>query len=140
VQIGELTLELDQGMMRTGDVASAACAGTHARCSRHHRPDHRRVLGHPEIVVGAPHNHRAGPLRRMPERVREAAGEPLEIGKYPIPALISEPAKRLLEILFVVHCGRAEALFRTLPRWFLMLFRVPCRGGKYDPWLLSELS
>jgi hypothetical protein len=34
----------------------------------------------------------------MPDRVREAAGEPLEIGKYPIPPLIPEPTKGVLEI------------------------------------------
>jgi hypothetical protein len=46
-----------------------------------------------------------GPRQHLTGSAREAAGEPLEIGKYPIPPLISEPTKGVLEIMRVVHVG-----------------------------------
>ena len=50
-------------------------------------------------------------LRRVPDRVRKATREPLEIGKNPIPPLIPQPAKGVLEILLVLHITGAEAFF-----------------------------
>ncbi len=88
MQVGELALELDQRMVGAGDVAGAAGAGAHAGCGLDHRADHLWVLAHAEIVVGAPHDDVARPLRRVPDRAREASGEPLEIGEHPVAALV----------------------------------------------------
>ena len=54
VQVGELALELDVVMRRAGDVARAAGAGADRIDRLVHGGEHRRVLAHAEIVVGAP--------------------------------------------------------------------------------------
>ena len=64
-QIGELGFELDQRMVRAGDVAGAAGAGADARGGLHHGADHLRVLAHAEIVVGAPDGDLALAVRRQ---------------------------------------------------------------------------
>ena len=75
MQVGELALELDQRMVGARDVAGAAGAGAHAGRGLDHGADHLGMLAHAEIVVGAPHDHVARPLRGMPDRARETAGD-----------------------------------------------------------------
>ena len=103
MEVGKLALEVDQRMIGASDIAGAACAGTHTRCGFDHRPDDLRVLTHPEVIIGAPDDDVARPLRGMPDCVREAAGKPLEIGKYPVAALIPELGKGICKIRVVIH-------------------------------------
>ena len=62
VQVGELALELDQRMVGAGDIAGAAGAGAHAGGDVDHGADHLGVLGHAEIIVGAPDHDLARPV------------------------------------------------------------------------------
>jgi hypothetical protein len=55
VQIGELALAQHMHMAVAGDVARAAGAGTDRAQGLLHRPEHRRMLPHAEIVVRAPY-------------------------------------------------------------------------------------
>jgi len=48
------------------------------------------VLAHAEIIVGAPDHDVALALRRMPDRVREAARDPLEVGENTVAALVMQ--------------------------------------------------
>ena len=93
VQVGELALKLDQGMIVAGDVAGAAGAGSHPRRGLDHGADHLRVLAHAEVVVRAPDHDILRPLRRMPNRIGKAAGDPLQIGKDPVTPLAATTAR-----------------------------------------------
>ena len=123
VQIGELALKLDQRVIVAGDVAGAAGAGAHPRRGLDHGADHLRMLAHAEIVVRAPDHDILRPLRRMPDRMRKTAGDPLEIGKHPVAPLVMQPGERVGKIGTVIHKfpafrdGRARprALFRVVP-------------------------
>ena len=88
VQVGELALKLDQRMIIAGDVAGAAGAGAHPGRGLDHGADHLGMLAHAEIVVGAPDHDVLRALRRMPDRMRKAAGDALEIGKNAIAPLV----------------------------------------------------
>ena len=103
MQVGELTLQLDQRMVSAGDVAGAAGAGAHAGGDIDHGADHLRVLGHAEIIVGTPDHDLAGAFRRMPQRVRESAGDAFKIGEYSIAALVVQLAQRAIEKSVVIH-------------------------------------
>jgi hypothetical protein len=90
VQIGELTLELDQRMVGAGNIAGAPGAGARAGRGLDHGADHLGVLAHAEIIVGAPDHDVAGALRRVPDRMREPAGDALEIREHPVAALVPQ--------------------------------------------------
>ena len=130
VQVGELAFEFDQRMIVAGDVARAACAGAHPGRGLDHRADHLRVLPHAEVIVRAPDHDVLRALRRMPDRVRETARDPLKVGKYPIPALVPQPAERIGEIGTIVHeCPAFRGSRRTQPQnSFLEGFQANCRG------------
>jgi len=104
-------LELDHRVIVTGDIAGAAGASAHAGCGLDHGADHLRVLAHAEIVVGTPDHDRRLPVRRMPDSVREAAGDALEIGEQVTP-LAMEPPERIGKndnsCGFRVRLGRAR--------------------------------
>jgi hypothetical protein len=62
-----------------------------------------RVLTHAEVVVGAPDYDLARALRRVPDRMRKAAGDALEIGKHPVAALAAQPSNRIGKEGIIVH-------------------------------------
>src|SRR6516162_8046075 len=90
-------------MIVAGDVASAARAGPGAPSGLDHGADHLRILAHAQVIVGAPDHHVARPLRRMPNRVWEAIGDTLEIGKDAIATLRLQACQGITEIAVVVH-------------------------------------
>ena len=112
VEVGELGLELDQRVVGAGDVARAAGADAHPPGRVGHGRDHRLVLAHAEIVVGAPDDDLAGLVPVPPQRVGEAPGDALQIGEDAIAPLGMERGDRLGEDRLIVH--RAALLFRTL--------------------------
>src|SRR3954454_8666354 len=90
-------------MIGAGDIARAARARAHARCGLDHRADHLRMLPHAEVVVRAPDDDVAAPLRRMPDRVRKPAGDALKVCEYAIAPLLVQAAQRIRENAVVVH-------------------------------------
>src|SRR3954452_6661097 len=90
-------------MMRAGDVAGAAGAGADAGRGLDHRAHYLRVLAHAEIIVRAPDHDVALTLRRVPERMREPAGNALEIGEHAVAPLGVETIKGGIEELGVIH-------------------------------------
>src|SRR5215213_1437095 len=90
-------------MIGARDIARAAGARAHARRRLDHRADHLRMLAHAEIIVGAPDDDVALALRRMPVRVREPAGDALEIGKHAIAPLLAQRCQGSGENGIVVH-------------------------------------
>ena len=121
VQVGELMLELDQRVIGAGDVAGTAGAGADAGRGLDHRADHLRVLAHAEIIVRAPDHDVTAPLGGMPERVRETAGDALEVDENPIAPLLAQLLQRGREICLVVHPSRLSpatrlVAFRNVPR------------------------
>src|SRR3989442_16007024 len=103
MQIGQLLLELDQRMMGAGDVAGAAGAGADTGCGLDHGADHFRMLAHAEIVVGAPDHDIAATLRRVPDRMRKASCDPLEIGENAVAPLVMQAAEGGAEEFAVIH-------------------------------------
>ncbi len=103
MQVGELALELDQRMVGAGDVAGAARAGAHAGRGLHHGADHLGVLAHAEVIIRAPDDDVARPIRRVPDRAREAPGEPLEVGENPVAALVPEAGEGPGEMCGIIH-------------------------------------
>src|SRR3974377_1824651 len=121
MQVSELTLELDQRVIGAGNVARAAGARPHACGHIDHRADHLWVLRHAEVVVGAPDDDFAGPLRGVPERMRETTGDTLEVGKNAVAALIPEGIQCRRKKRVVIHDDffpppARGALFRGVPR------------------------
>src|ERR1700712_5919788 len=90
-------------MMGAGDVARAAGAGADAGGGLDHGADHLGMLSHAEIVVGTPDHDVARALWGMPHRVREPAGDTLEIGENPVAPLIMQAAEGGREKLAVIH-------------------------------------
>src|SRR5713226_2988707 len=106
--------------MGAGDVAGAAGAGTDPGRGLDHGADHFRVLAHAEIVVRAPDHDVALALRRVPDRMREPARDPLEVGENPVAPLITQAVEGGREELAVIHrktwCGTGRSgvrLFRA---------------------------
>src|SRR5579871_5301391 len=94
---------MDEGMVGAGDIARAAGAGADARGSLNHCADHLRMLAHAQIVVGAPDHHVARPLRRMPHRVWETAGETFEVRENAVAPLVMQAVEGGTEELVVFH-------------------------------------
>src|SRR5258705_4563251 len=89
--------------MGARDVAGAAGAGADPGRGLDHGPDHLGVLPHSEVVVGAPDHDVVRPLWGMPHRMGESAGDPLEVGEYPIAPLIVQAAEGGSEERAVIH-------------------------------------
>src|SRR5690242_3567650 len=109
-------------MIGAGDVAGAAGAGADAGRGLDHGADHFRMLAHAEIVVGAPDHDIARPLRGVPNRMREPAGDAFEIGEDAVAALVMEAAEGVIEELAVIHHeawtgGGFRHLIRAFPAW-----------------------
>ena len=120
MQVGELALKLDQRVIVAGDVAGAAGAGAHFGRGFDHGADDLGVLAHAEIVVRAPDHDVTRPLRRVPERMREAPGDTLEVGKDAVATLGVQPSQGIGEKRVIIHrvfpdLGR---LIGTLPGYF----------------------
>ncbi len=105
MQVGEFALELHQRMIVAGDIAGAAGAGTHPGRSLDHGADHLGILAHAEVVVGAPDNDVFCALRRVPQRVRKASGNALEVGEYPIAPFGMKAPQRPGEIVVIIDVG-----------------------------------
>ena len=118
VQVGELLLERDQGMIGAGDVAGAAGAGAHPGRGLHHRPDHLGVLAHAQIVVGAPHDDVTGAVGGMPNGARKAPGQTFQVGKNPIAPLVLEPGESAGKKHVVIHENLPGGPIGTLQEHF----------------------
>src|SRR6478672_11792411 len=108
-------------MIGASDVASTPRPGAHARRGFDHCSDHLRVLTHSQVIIGAPDDHVARPMRGVPDRAREAAGKPLQIGEDSIAALIPEPGEGIGKIGVVIHSLLPPAkrgLFWNAPKLF----------------------
>ena len=90
-------------MIGAGNISRAACARTHTRGRFNHGSDHLRMLRHSEVVVGTPDDDIARAMRRMPNCVREPAGDALKVGKHPVTPFIPQPLESRREITFVIH-------------------------------------
>src|SRR5665811_2264084 len=101
--------------MGAGDVAGAPRAGADSGGGFHHGADHFRVLPHAEIVVGAPDHDVARAHRGMPHRVREPAGDALEIGENPVAPLVMQAVEGGTEKLAVIH--RKTWKRSVMPEW-----------------------
>src|SRR5262249_40839660 len=87
VQIGQLPLKLDQGVIGPCNIARAARAHTNTHRGFDEGGDYLGVLSHSEIVVRAPDNHFGPSFQRMANGVWKAAGDALEVGKHAIASL-----------------------------------------------------
>src|SRR6266436_272530 len=126
-------------MMGARDVAGAAGAGADPRGGLDHGADHLGVLAHAEIVVGTPDHDIARPLRGMPRRMREPAGDALEVGENPVAPLLMQAVKGDTEELAVIH--RKNLKQDVMPersKPFLERFQLCCRAGKALPAALWE--
>ena len=103
VQIGEFPLQQHVIVVGAGDVAGAAGAGAATVERLVHRRQHRGVLAHAEIVVGAPHGDLAGAVRMVMPGTGKGAGLALEIGKYAIASFAMKTFKLPAKISLVVH-------------------------------------
>src|SRR3954467_18134 len=96
-------------MIGARDIARAARACAHARRGFDHRADHLRMLPHAEVVIRAPDDDVAAPLWRMPDRVREAPRDALEVREYAIAPLLVQAAQRIRENGVVVHSSGSRS-------------------------------
>ena len=103
VQIGELGLELDMIVSRSGDIARAARARADLLDRLMHGVPHDRVLAHAEIIVGAPHRHLAGAA--FGEMIGGGVGPAaaLQIGEDAVAAFAMQDFQMLTKAILVVH-------------------------------------
>src|SRR6267154_5446407 len=90
-------------MVVARDVAGAAGAGADRPQGLFHRPEHRGVLTHAEIVVRAPNGDLGADA--VIKGAREAAAAPLEVGKDAIPPFGMQRTETLSEKALVIHGG-----------------------------------
>src|ERR1700740_3616897 len=57
MEIGKLAFQKHVVMASPGNVACSACAGSNSIECLVHRCEHRRMLTHPEVIIGTPHSH-----------------------------------------------------------------------------------
>src|SRR5207248_4060823 len=112
-------------MMGARDITGAAGAGADAGRGLDHGADHFRMLAHAEIVVGAPDHDITATLRRVPDRMREAARDPFEVGENAVAPLVMRAVEGVAEKFAVIHhktwngTGRiGHPSFRIEPRLF----------------------
>ena len=103
VQVGELGLEFNNGVVGAGNVAGAAGADADFCRGVAHRRDHVRMAAHAEIIVRAPDGDVAGGGAPAPFGLGEGIGVAREIGEDAVAALGLQRADRGLEIAPVVH-------------------------------------
>ena len=101
VQVRQLLLEQHVVVVRAGDVAGSARARAATVERLVHGPDHRRVLCHAEVVVGAPDGH-LGLVATM-GHAGEAAGAALQFGEHAVIAVQPERVDLVAEELLVIH-------------------------------------
>jgi hypothetical protein len=103
MEVGQFTLELDERVIGTGNVAGAASSGAHAGRGLDHGADHLRMLAHAEVIVRAPDHDVARAVGRMPFGARKTASMALEVGKNSIPALVPQFGQCLREMSLIIH-------------------------------------
>ena len=104
VEVGERTLELDQRPVGARNVARAAGADAELAGGLLHRGDHRGMLAHAEIVVGAPDGDLARVVGRVAiEGARKPPGDALEVGKDAVALLLAKRVDGILEESAIVH-------------------------------------
>src|SRR5262249_42038058 len=96
-------------MIVAGDVAGAASTGAHARRRFDHGADHFWMLAHAEIIVGTPNHDLLRPIRRMPDGMREAAGDALEIGEHAIAPFLVHAGKRGGKEMIIGHMAKSSS-------------------------------
>src|SRR5262245_35654238 len=102
VQISKLAFELDVQAVGAGNVARAPRSGPHAAGRIDQRINYVRILGLPQIVVGAPDDDAVG-TRHMVAGIWELAGQPLKVCENPIASLGPYGRKRLGDYALVVE-------------------------------------
>ena len=103
MQVGQLALQLDMVMRGAGDIARAAGARAGGIQRLVHGGQHDRVLGHAQIVVGAPDGDRPGAGVGEVPGGRELAPVAANVGEDAITALGFQRVQRRRERLAVVH-------------------------------------
>src|SRR6266446_1408995 len=93
-------------MIVARDVAGSAGPRTHFPQRLFHRRQHRRMLPHAKVIVGAPDGD-LGP-DPMIEGARKATATPLEIGKDAVAPFRAQRVEALTEEGFVVHRRHAQ--------------------------------
>ena len=103
VEPGELGLKLGMIMGVAADVAGAARSGADFAQRGFHRLDHRGVLAHAQIVVGAPHGDRLGAVAAKAARIGKAALGPQDVDEHAVAAFVVKPLDRRPEDFVVVQ-------------------------------------
>src|SRR5262245_58499611 len=103
MQVCEFGLEFDVIVRRAGNVARAAGARTDEINRLVHRREHLGVLGHAEIVVGAPDSDFAGSAARKMARFRERSAVTLDVRKNAIATLTPHCLQSGTQIRLVIH-------------------------------------
>src|SRR6185295_18078417 len=101
-------------MRIAADVAGAARTGPDLMQRLVHRGDDDRVLAHPQVVVGAPHGDRLGPVAAEAAGVGILAAGAQNVDEHAVAALVVKPPDRFLENAIVVqleYLARAPSSF-----------------------------
>ena len=130
VQVGKLALEQHVVVVGAGDVAGAAGAGAAAVERLMHGGEHRRVLAHAEIVVGAPDRHVALAAIGVADGAREIALLALQLGKDAIAAFLVKAVELFGEKCFEIHAVAPATAHSTGLTWWLSTeFDRACQCG-----------
>ncbi len=113
MQVGELALQLDDRVVRAGNVAGAAGAGAVGAGRAHARLDDLLVAAHAQVIVRTPHGDFARPVLlafRTPQGERKTRGVAFEIGEDAIAIILLEFGYRRFEPRSVIHFDLPHAL------------------------------
>ena len=134
VQIGQFALQQHVIVIGACDIACPARAGTAAIERLMHCCEHRGMLAHAEVIIGAPHRYFAGAAPVTMLGARERARLTLQICKYAIPALAMKAFELPAEMSLVVHdvllLSIATGARRDPPSGTRILFSHQFQPGK----------
>jgi len=105
MQLRQLAFQQHVPMIGAGDITRAAGSGAAPLERDPHGRQHRRMLAHAEIIVGAPDRDLAKAGLAAPGCAREGPGMALQIREHAIASFGPQARQGSIEEAFVVHAG-----------------------------------
>ena len=126
MKIGQLGFKQRVVAVGAGNVAGPARTGAAFIDHAVHRLDHRRVLAHPEVIIGAPHSNLLGLAIDMAGGLREGTAVAFQLGKHTVAPFAFDGVELAREESLIIHD-------RKSPSQYSSVYPVGARGQGPPP-------